>query len=114
VGFVSNIKDLHTDRVLTYGIPDSGDSACSRLAVVVSPLPNGKVESKVAPMKKARNPDKLEPWVRQLAEVTRSKDIEGYIYSGQPQHTDVCVPRKWNQTDDEWAASVSKQALGGR
>ncbi|MFN7824135.1 MAG: hypothetical protein ACK5P6_02105, partial [Pseudobdellovibrionaceae bacterium] len=112
VGFVSNIKDLLKDRVQTFGIPDSGDSAYSRLAVLVSPLPNGKIEAKVAPMKKARNPDQPEPWVRQVAAVTRSSDKDGKVISGKPQRIDVWVPRKWNQTDDEWAASVFDKAVG--
>lgn len=112
VGFVFNIKDLLKDRVRTYGIPDSGDSAYSRLTVFVNPLSNGKIESKVASIKKARNPDNPEPWVRQVAAVTRSTDKTGNIISGKPQHIDIWVPRKWNQTDDEWAASVFNRALG--
>ncbi len=112
VGFVSNIKDLLKNRVKTFGIPDSGDSAYSRLAVFVSPLSNGEIESKVAPMKKARTPDKPEPWGRQVTAVTRSTDKNGNVLSGKPQYIDVWVPRKWNQTDDEWAASVFDKAVG--
>jgi len=112
VGFVSNIKDLLKHRVQTFGTPDSGDSAYSRLAVFISPLPSGKVESKVAPMKKAKSPDKPEPWVRQVAAVTRSVDKDGKVISGKPQYIDVWVPRKWNQTDDEWASSVFNKAIG--
>jgi len=112
VGFVSNIKALLKNRVQTFGIPDSGDSAYSRLAVFVSPLSNGEIESKVAPMKKARTPDKPEPWVRQVAAVTRSTNKNGNVLSGKPQYIDVWVPRKWNQTDDEWAASVFDRATG--
>ena len=63
-------------------------------------------------MKKARNPDKPEPWVRQVVAVTRSTDKDGNVLSGKSQHIDVWVPRKWNQTDDEWAASVFDKAVG--
>lgn len=111
VGFVSNIKDLLKDRVQTFGSPDSGDSAYSRLSIFVSPLPNGKVEAKVAPMKKARNPDNPEPWVRQVVSVTRSTDKDGNILSGKPQQIDVWVPRLWNQDYDSWAAEVFRQSL---
>jgi hypothetical protein len=111
VGFVSNIKDLLKDKVKTFGIPDSGDSAYSRLSIFVSPLENGAVEAKIAPMKKARNPDKPEAWVRQVVSATRSTDKDGNLLSGKPQKIDYWVPKKWNQTDDEWAASVFSEAL---
>jgi len=111
VGFVYNIKNLLKDRVQTYGIPDSGDSAYSRLTVMISPQDGKKVVSKIAPLKKARNPDKPEYWVRQVAAVTRSTDSEGNVISGRPQKIDYWVPRKWNQSEDQWAASVFKEAL---
>jgi hypothetical protein len=50
VGFVYNIKNLLKERVKTYGIPDSGDSAYSRLTVFVSP----KAEISVGALKKAK------------------------------------------------------------
>jgi hypothetical protein len=111
VGFVSNIKDLLKDRVQTFGLPDSGDSAYSRLAVLVSPKPDGSVDSVVAPMKKARTPDKPEPWVRQVVSVTRSTDKDGNLLSGKPQEIDVWVPRMWNQSESDWAASVFLAAI---
>lgn len=112
VGFVYNVKELLKDRVQTFGIPDSGDSAYSRLSVFVSPLENGKIDAKVGSLKNARKPDKPEPWVRQVAAVTRSTDKDGNVISGQPQKIDFWVSRKWNQTDDEWAAAVFDQAMG--
>lgn len=111
VGFVSNIKDLFKDRVQTFGIPDSGDSAYSRLSVFASPLTDGKVETKVASMKKAKNPDIPEPWVRQVVSVTRSTDKDGNLLSGKPQNIDVWVPRRWNQSYDDWASDVFSQAV---
>ena len=108
VGFVSNIKDLLKERVKTYGIPDSGDSAYSRLTIFVSP----QAETAVAPLKKGQKPDQPEPWIRQVVSVTRSTDKDGKILSGTPQVIDVWVPRIWNQSDDEWAASVFDKAMG--
>ncbi len=110
VGFVSNIKDLLKDRVQTFGSPDSGDSTYSRLSILVNPLSIGKIEANVAPMKKARNPDKPESWVRQVVSVTRSTDKDGNILSGKPQKIDVWVPRLWNQDYDSWAAEVFRSA----
>jgi hypothetical protein len=108
VGFVSNIKDLLKERVKTYGIPDSGDSAYSRLTVFVSP----EAEAAVGAMKKAQKPDEPAPWIRQIVSVTRSTDKDGKILSGIPQAIDVWVPRIWNQSDDEWASSVFNKAVG--
>lgn len=108
VGFVSNIKDLLKERVKTYGIPDSGDSAYSRLTVFVGP----QAEVSVGGLKKAQKPDEPVPWIRQIVAVTRSTDKEGKILSGIPQAIDVWVPRIWNQSDDEWAASVFNKAVG--
>jgi len=110
VGFVFNIKDLLKDKVKTFGMPDSGDSAYSRLSILVSPKENG-VEAKIASLKKARNPDKPEAWIRQVVSVTRSTDKNGNLLSGKPQKIDYWVPRKWNQTDDEWVESVFAEAL---
>lgn len=112
VGFVFNIKDLIGERVKTYGIPDSGDSAYSRLAVFVNPLPDGKAQTLVKAMKEAKNSDQPESWVRQVVSATRSTDKNGNLLSGKPQKIDVWVPRIWNQSDDEWAASVLDKALG--
>lgn len=111
VGFVSNIKDLLKSRVKTFGIPDSGDSAYSRLAILVTPKDGRGVEAKISSPKKARKPDSPEAWVRQVVSVTRSTDREGHIISGQPQGIDVWVPRLWNQSDEEWASRVFKAAL---
>lgn len=108
VGFVSNIKDLLKERVKTYGIPDSGDSAYSRLTVFVGP----KAEVAVGAMKKAQKPDEPAPWIRQIVSVTRSTDKDGKILSGIPQAIDVWVPRIWNQSDDEWASAVFNKAVG--
>ncbi|MGZ3775050.1 MAG: hypothetical protein ACXVCY_14265 [Pseudobdellovibrionaceae bacterium] len=111
VGFVSNIKTLLKDRVQTFGSPDSGDSAYSRLSIFVNPQTTGKVETKIAPLKKARTPDKPEPWVRQVVAATRSTDKDGKIISGTPQGIDVWVPRLWNQTYEEWESEVFKAAM---
>ncbi len=111
VGFVSNIKDLLKDRVQTFGLPDSGDSAYSRLSVLVNPRSDGGVDAVVAPMKKARNPDKPESWVRQVVSVTRSTDKDGNLLSGKPQEIDVWVPRMWNQNEADWAAAVFRAAI---
>lgn len=108
VGFVYNIKNLLKERVKTYGIPDSGDSAYSRLSVFVSP----KAEITIGALKKARKPDQPEPWIRQVVAATRSTDKDGNILSGIPQGIDVWVPRFWNQSDDEWASSVFNKAVG--
>lgn len=107
VGFVYNIKHLLKERVKTYGIPDSGDSAYSRLTVFVNL--NGEVS--IGAVKKAKKPDQPEPWIRQVVSVTRSTDKDGHILSGSPQAIDVWVPRIWNQSDEEWAASVFNKAL---
>ncbi len=110
VGFVSNIKDLFQDRVKTFGFPDSGDSAYSRLSVLVSPKGNS-AEAKVAAMKKAKNPDQPEDWVRQVVSVTRSTDKDGNILSGKPQKIDDWIPRKWDQGYDDWVALTFQKAL---
>jgi len=107
VGFVYNIKYLLKERVKTYGIPDSGDSAYSRLTVFVSP----KAEIAIGALKKAQKPDQPEPWIRQVVSATRSTDKDGNILSGIPQAIDVWVPRIWSQNDDEWASSVFSKAL---
>lgn len=107
VGFVYNIKYLLKERVKTYGIPDSGDSAYSRLTVFVSP----KAEITIGALKKAQKTDQPEPWIRQVVSATRSTDKDGNILSGIPQAIDVWVPRIWSQNDDEWASSVFSKAL---
>lgn len=109
VGFVWNMKDLLKERVKTFGLPDSGDSAYSRLAVLVSPLVN-QAKTQVAAMDKAYSPDEPEPWVRQVAAVTRSTDKNGNILSGKPLPIDVWVPKLWDQSDSEWATEVFEQA----
>lgn len=111
VGFVYNIKDLLKQRVTTYGIPDSGDSTYSRLTLAINNIPNNNYEIKVAPLKKAKNPDDSVSFVRQVVSVTRSTDKDGNLLSGNPQHIDHWVPRKWNQSDDEWASEVFKKAI---
>lgn len=111
VGFVSNIKDLLKERVKIYGIPDLGDSAYSRLSILVNPASNGKAKIEIAAMEKAHNPDKPEAWFRQVVSVTRSTDKNGNILSGVPQGIDIWVPRKWNQINDEWAARVFNKAM---
>lgn len=105
VGFIENMVRLFKGRVQTYGHYDSGDSAYSRVTVAGSII-NGKVETILQPMKKARNPDQPEPWVRQVVSVTRSTDEKGEILSGKPQKIDYWVPRKWNQTDEQWVQDV--------
>ncbi|MGZ3733175.1 MAG: hypothetical protein ACXU9U_05505 [Parachlamydiaceae bacterium] len=62
-------------------------------------------------MKKARTPDKPEPWVRQVVAATRSTDKDGKIISGTPQGIDIWVPRRWNQTYEEWESEVFKAAM---
>lgn len=106
VGFVYNIKDLLNKRVKTYGIPDSGDSAYSRLTVFLKP----NAETSIGSLKKAQSNDQPELWIRQVVAATRSTNKDGKILSGIPQTIDVWVPRLWNQTDEEWASSVFKKA----
>jgi probable addiction module antidote protein len=79
VGFIENMVRLFKGRVQTYGHYDSGDSAYSRVTIASSII-NGKVETILQPMKKARNPDQPEPWVRQVVSVTRSTDKKGEIF----------------------------------
>lgn len=51
-------------------------------------------------------PEADERRVRQIVSVNRSTDKEGQIVSGKLQHIDTWVPRKWDQTLDEWWAQV--------
>jgi hypothetical protein len=62
-------------------------------------------------MKKARSPDQPEAWVRQVVSATRSTDIDGKILSGKPQTIDYWIPRKWNQSSDDWASETFNKAL---
>jgi len=110
VGFVSNMKDLFKDRVKFFGFPDSGDSAYSRLSILVSPKGNS-AEAKVAAMKKAKTPDQPEDWVRQIVSVTRSTNKAGQILSGKPQTIDHWTPRRWNQSSDDWVSETFMNAL---
>jgi len=110
VGFVDNMSKLFKNRLQTYGHEDSADSAYSRLTLAL--LPDDTVEKiKVLPLSKAKKPDSPLPWVRQVVSVTRSTDSFGKILSGKPQKIDYWIPRKWEQSVDDWSKSVFNKAV---
>lgn len=111
VGFVWQMKSLFGDRARLYGTPDSGDSTYSRLAVLVSPTASGEVLVELGPRKRAHSPAAPEPWVRQLVSVTESTDAAGHVVSGAPQPLAAWVPRRWDDTDDRFAARALAAAL---
>jgi hypothetical protein len=111
VGFVYELRRVLEPRATLFGLPDSGDSAFSRLAVLVSPTVSGKVLVDVAPRKRATSVSSPEPWVRQLVSVTVSTDALGTTLSGEPQPVDVWVPRLFDDGDDAWASKVLRSAL---
>jgi hypothetical protein len=112
VGFVYEMRRELGARARLYGIPDSGDSAFSRLAVLVSPTARGEVLVEIGPRKRATNVSSPEPWVRQIVSVTVSTDAAGRVVSGEPQPLDGWVPRLYDESDDAWAAKVLRAALG--
>lgn len=110
VGFVENMAKLFKGKVKIYGHPDSGDSAYSRATIAASfDTKNPLIQ--ILPHNKGRKPDQPEPWVRQVVSVTRSTDDKGNILSGKPQHVDYWIPKKWFQTDDDWAKDVFAKAI---
>jgi hypothetical protein len=110
VGFVDNMSKLFKNRLKIFGHEDSADSTYSRLTLALSFDDNGE-KLQVLPLSKAKKPDPPLPWVRQVVSVTRSTDNSGQILSGKPQKIDGWIPRKWNQSLDEWSKSVFKSAL---
>jgi hypothetical protein len=111
VGMAYELAQVREPRARLFGLPDSGDTAFSRLAVLVSPTASGKVLVEVGPTRRATNVSSPEPWVRQLVSVTVSTDAHGTTVSGVPERLDAWVPRAFSDSDDAWAAKVLEVAL---
>jgi hypothetical protein len=111
VGFVWQLRRQLEPRARLFGLPDSGDSTFSRLAVLVSPTADGGVLTEIGPRKRATHVSSPEPWVRQIVSVTASTDAAGTVISGEPQPVDTWVPRLHDESDEVWAAKVLAAAL---
>ena len=111
VGFVFNMIDVLKDRVTTYGMPDSADSAYARLTLGLNIADGENIETLVLSLKtfKEKKPDS--PWVREAVSVSRSTDSKGKILSGIPMRVDHWISRSWTQTSDEWAKQVLDKAI---
>ncbi len=111
VGFIYNIIDVLKNRVSTFGIPDSADSAYARLTLGLDLTKENKIKTEVVSLNEFKVMTKDSPWVREAVCVSRTTDRKGNILSGKPMRVDTWVPKKWNQTDDQWIALVLLQAL---
>ncbi len=112
VGFIFNIIDVLKDRVTTYGMPDSADSAYARLTLGMNISDKEQIETSVLGLKTFNEKKSDSPWVREAVCVSRSTDRNGKILSGKSMRVDYWVPRSWNQTPDQWAAEVLNKASG--
>ena len=113
VGFVYNLVDVFKNRVRTFGEPDSGDSTYARLYLDVfldARAPHG-VRTKVRPFDSRHAQDLDGAIYRQIVSVTRTTDGRGRVISALPQKIDVPVPSRWDQSEDDWSASVFAKAL---